>query len=75
MTRWHESADPGDSLDEAPRPRQAMTLNPYAVPLATLVAGAYVGVAEQVQLHPGSSFADDVGAGFGLAADADGDGE
>jgi len=59
----------------SPRPRTPMTINPYAVPLATLVAGAYVGAADQAQLHPVSSFADDVGSGIGLTAEADGDGE
>ncbi len=53
-----------------------MLPNPYAVPLATLVAGAYVAVTEQVQLQPASTFPDDIDAGFGLGgADGDGDGD
>lgn len=37
--------------------------SPYAVPLGTLVAGAYVPVTEQVELQPTSAFEPVVASG------------
>lgn len=71
MTNRPQSTDPSK-----PRPTELAPPNPYAVPLVTLVAGAYVAVTEHVQLQPTSTFQADVDAGFGLGGGGgDGDGE
>jgi hypothetical protein len=46
--------DPADDeLDDGPdRPRREPLGSPYAVPLGTLTAGAYVAITDQVQEHP-----------------------
>lgn len=43
-------SDEDDDEDGQRPPQPAMS--PYAVPLGTLVAGAYVGVSDQIQVQP-----------------------
>lgn len=75
MTKRLENAGQADFCDGSPLPRDLVPPNPYAVPLTTLVAGAYVGGAEQVQVHPSSTLPDDVSAGFGSGFAAGGGSE
>ena len=62
-----------DLPDEVRDPFRVAT-SPYAVPLSTLLGGAYVGVADQVQLQPVST--PQLGHGGGgpvVGGDDDGD--
>lgn len=62
-----------EELDLPDEVRDPFRTSPYAVPLSTLLAGAYVGVTDQVQLHPTSTpHLEGGGAGVVGAAD-DGD--
>jgi hypothetical protein len=47
-------SDPED-LDLPDEVRDPFRASPYAVPLSTLIGGAYVGVTDQVQLQPASA--------------------
>jgi hypothetical protein len=43
-----------EALDLPDEVRDPFRASPYAVPLSTLIGGAYVGVTDQVQLQPAS---------------------
>ena len=64
--------DPED-LDLPDEVRDPFRASPYAVPLSTLIGGAYVGVTDQVQLQPASSPHLDSGNATPLGGGADDD--
>lgn len=57
-----EIVDPDEPTERRARTPAA---SPYAVPLSTLIAGAYVGATEQIEVHPDApppGMGDDAGA-------------
>jgi hypothetical protein len=62
-----------DAVDLPDEVRDPFRVSPYAVPMSTLIGGAYVGVADQVELQPASAPHLDGGGGAVVGGGDDGD--
>ncbi len=71
MSTPADEPDTRRDVDPATGPER---YSPYAVPLSTLLAGAYVASSEQVQLQPVSP-PPETFSGHGVGGGADGDGD
>lgn len=73
MSTPADEPDMRPDIDPPSGPERPARYSPYAVPLSTLLAGAYVASTEQVQLQPVSSPPETLG-GHDLGGGADGGG-
>lgn len=74
MSTPADEPDTCRDVDPAAGPERPERYSPYAVPLSTLLAGAYVASSEQVQLQPVSP-PPETFSGHDVGGGADGDGD